>query len=223
MRRLFTDPDGFIKQKAQMGGSIPAGILLTCAFVFALQPIVVYITWNNLGNIRMVREALIGKFFIEFLTVPVLWIGVSFLMLILARFLGGRPELGPLMRTDAYGFLPLIVAGLIWALGRWLAFSSYTVQQLQDAGIEEITGQLKPSMQVQFEVISGYVNLSKFGSGFANTAYTGSLVLGALFILPTTYLWYLSVKHTTSLDNGPSLIVAATPSLIYTAWLFGAL
>ncbi|MFB6138217.1 MAG: Yip1 family protein [Halobacteriaceae archaeon] len=166
---------------------------------------------NQLGGNARVFEGLLviftGVGVIEFV---VWWLVLTFVMHVLATFLGGRSKYGDLLRLTGFGFWPMILSGIVFSLGWMQALGPYT------SGAETLgqrAGNLRnTSFRQTFQEFNLW--LVKDVSVYSDPALIAAVAVGSFFIIASGVLWVRAVQVVTGLEEPRAALTAAVPVLI---------
>lgn len=204
IQQLFTDPDAFFEERAKLGGFKKSGsVVLLAALAFTLQTFAVWILIGD--RFRDVFTAGTFSFVADFLTPFALWLLLSFGFYVIAVALGGRPDIGRMIRLSGWGFAPVVLTGVFWGAGRYLSLGGSTFPPKG--------GPMGVPIPDQFEMLDAFIS-----KAHGDPTYVGGIALGVLGFVVAIYLWTYAVKHSSELDRNKSLVAAAVPTLVYLVW-----
>ena len=153
-----------------------------------------------------IRRAYVVSMAVHALQPVILWFLFGTAFYVLVKLLGshGRPVL--MYQLSGWGFVTFIPAGVVWAVGKYYAYMGRTVRELD---MREAV-----DLQVKWNITRG---LEREVAG--EPVLVGFTALGCLFVLSSVYIWTLSIDYSMSLDRKQSAAVAATPTVIYVAYV----
>lgn len=131
------------------------------------------------------------------------WLILTFIMHVLAIFLGGDSSYGDLLRLTGFGFWPMIIMGAVFSGGWILA--------LRDAPPPEAPPRV-PSFRQRFQVYNEW--LVDTANVYTDPVLLASLLIGSLFVIGAGILWIRAVQVVTGLDEPRAAIAAGVPVLI---------
>lgn len=133
------------------------------------------------------------------------WWLLTGLMQFVASMLGGETSYIRLLRLTGYGFLPMIIAGLVWSAGYTIAFDN----------------PIPPERPEVNSFPSKYAEYTKFMEQFAgNVNIIAGLVVGSIFVLVSGYLWMRAITVATDLDDDRAGIAAGVAVLVLLVRVF---
>jgi hypothetical protein len=201
MRELITDPEVFFHQRAiKPGLRTPVLVLVAVGLAYALDMAVVYTMLRDAeftyGAVAIILATL-------YVLVPlVLWIGVGLVAFLLAKLMGARGRLGNVYRVTSFGFLPIAVSSILWAVGRYLASDPIGCEY----GGFNCDPTAAPPISEQVSAVFGYAARAN-----GDPLFLALFVAGLLVSLGSLYLWWLAVTEATTLDRGRAAVAVAVP------------
>lgn len=145
---------------------------------------------------------LTGVGLLEYLAV---WLVLTIVMSLVAGLLGGDSSTGRLLRLTGYGFVPLIVSGIVWSVGHYLTY----------------TGVGAPNPPEAASFYSRYQTYTEFlARGSGDLVLYGSIVVGSVFVLLAGYLWYQAIATATELERDRAAIPAVVATGLAFVWVF---
>jgi hypothetical protein len=129
-----------------------------------------------------------------------LWIVFSIVFYGIAVTLGADILIGRVFRLSGWAFLPLVLSGLGWAVGRWIVLDSAAVPDFTSGVLGE--------------------ELEAYGQIVAQHAHplVAVFLLGSVFIIASVYLWTHALRKSGTLSRRTALISTAIPVLTYVAF-----
>ncbi|RDZ51345.1 hypothetical protein C5C07_17330 [Haloferax sp. Atlit-4N] len=206
MANLFMDPNRFFEERIKYPTlTAQSIIILVTALAFAGDMIGVYIT--TFGMEVNHYESLIVVLSMMYIALPlVLWPTFTFTFWAIGKAVNARLSYGLLLRMTGWGFLPMIGAGVSWSLGRYLAIRSTNPCDSALVCDPLFIG----TIAIQMEDIYLYV-----GSATSSVIFQTAFIVGVLFVLLSTYLWYNAVYEASTLTRQGSLLAVGLPVLIF--------
>ena len=131
------------------------------------------------------------------LALLVIWFVVAVVMQVIAGVLGGGGTTGDLLKLTGYGFLPIIVSGLVWSIGYYWTLS----------------GAAAPPAPRQAGFQFSYVSYTEYlNQVTGDPLLLGALAVGSIFVVAAGYLWMHAVQVSTGLDRNRA-VVAVGPAV----------
>lgn len=200
--RLFTDSELFIQKQAATGRLVrPTLIVLAVAFALTAQAAAVYYSLGS--DIDQIINAVIllgGYYFLEAFA---LWLVFSFMLYLLTIGVGGHPLMGHIVRVVAWGMVPFIAAGLVWALGKYYA--------LRDVAAPS------PSVNSRIEHETGAM-AEYTAEAAGEPVLVGAMVLGSVFLVASGYFWTVGMVKAGDMSRRRAAVVSAIPLVLYVGW-----
>lgn len=132
-----------------------------------------------------------------------LWLLFVLGIYFLAIILGGNPLTGHLFRGVAWAMIPLIPAYLIWALARYMALQDVVYEDNPLRGIDH-----------DWDYFTMYI-----AEIHGDPMYVAGMVVAALFILLTGWLFSIMVRRAANLDRKRAMIAGFVPAIAYAVFL----
>lgn len=198
MLDIITDPAEFFERQARQGSfKGPGVVLLVTGLSFALQHIATYYT---LGPERSRFVSVFTVLFTAQLLEPLfLWIVFSVAFYGIAVSLGGDVLIGRVFRLSGWAFLPLILSGFAWAVGRWIVLDSASVPDFT-------TGVLGEELDAYGQIVAQHA-----------VPVTVVFLLGCVFMIVSVHLWAHALRKSGRLSRRTAVISTAVPALVYVA------
>lgn len=193
---MFTNPEEFFERQARQGTyKGPGVVLFITGLTFALQHVATYYT---LGPGRSDFVSIFTILFTAQLLEPLfLWIVFSIAFYGIAASLGGDVLVGRVFRLSGWGFLPLVLTGITWTVGRYVV--------LRSAPIPDFTsGVLGEELDAYGQIVAQY-------SG----ALVAVFLAGCVFFAASIYLWIHAIKKSGTLSTKTATISTVIPVVIY--------
>lgn len=193
---MFTNPEEFFERQARQGTYKGPGIVLfVTGLAFALQHVATYYTLGP-GRTEFVSVFTI-LFTAQLLEPLLLWVAFSIAFYGIAVSLGGDVLVGRVFRLSGWGFLPLILAGLTWTVGRYVA--------LRSASVPDFTpGVLAEELEAYGQIVA---------------QHSGTLVLvflaGSVFFVASIYLWVHAIKKSGAITTKTATVSTVIPVVVY--------
>lgn len=202
--RVFVDLEPFIQRKAATGRLVVPTIIVTAVSVaMSLQAAAVYLALGPAVSEVINAVILLGGYY--FIEGFLLWLAFSFALYLLALAAGGHPLFGHITRIVGWGMAPLVGTGLVWTVGRYYALRDATPPELGiNSRIEHETNGLGEFM----------------GQAAGEPVFVAAMVIGALFLAVSGYLWTLGLTKAGDLSKTRAAVVSAIPLLVFVGWRF---
>lgn len=196
MIEIITSTDDFFEQQARQGTYKGPGVVLAITgLAFALQHIGTYYALGP-GRTRFVSAFTI-LFTTQLLEPLLLWIVFSMVFYVIASSLGGDILIGRVFRLSGWGFLPLILTGLVWTIARHVV--------LQSAPVPDFTrGVLQEELNAYGQIVAQH-----------SEALEVVFLVGSIFLLSSIYLWAYAIKKSGTVTTRAAVISAAFPTVVY--------
>lgn len=203
VRQLYTDTRRFLDE-AMVFYRLrkPVYVVTLIGLVNMLQTIA---TVQRVGDMYIAMEG--GLFVlgaVHFLQPFALWLAVTAAVWVIGKVLGAHARFGHLLKGIGWGMVPLIGAGVLWALARYLAL----------AGSE-------PPLPAGSAVIGQMMALREWlnTDAVGEPVYVGLTVAGFLFVLASAYLWTIALDEASDFGIRKSAITVAVPVVVYLWWM----
>lgn len=199
--QTLRNPVPFFKHQAQFGKLRLSGVVMLFAGIaYALQSIAVYYALGadrtNLAN------AITVEFAILFLEPLVVWAIFTVVFYLFAKLLGARIRTGRLFKLTGLGFLPIIMTGLVWSVGHYMAVRGQTVSDVRVG----VLGDEREAYATLIEQVVG------------DPILVATTLIGCVFILASIYLWGLAIEYSSDLERRRTIVIAAVPAIAYVVY-----
>lgn len=196
MLDIITDPETFFERQARQGSfKGPGLVLLITGLSFAFQHIATYYT---LGPERSEFVSVFTVLFTAQLIEPLfLWIVFSIVFYGIAVTLGADILIGRVFRLSGWAFLPLVLSGIGWAVGRWIVLDSAAVPDFT-------SGVLGEELEAYGQIVAQHAQ-----------PLVAVFLLGSVFMIASLYLWMHALRKSGTLSRRTALISTAIPVLAY--------
>ena len=201
MRQLLSDPDTFFERETRQGRLRgPVLVVSLVGISFALQSVAIFVAVEDALDINSILTVNGILFILE----PFFaWGVLTILFFVLAKIWAPTVNFGRLFRLTGWGFLPVVLSGIVWSIGSYLAFRGRTVPEHVRRGLLESERE-------------GYEILLEEAS--ADSTLLVGLIVGGLFIFAAGYFWTYAVAYSTDLPRRKIILVTAIPTLLYFVW-----
>lgn len=196
MSSITSRTEDFFERRARQGDlKLPTVIVVLTGIVFGLQHVGTYYSLSE------EREVFVSTFsvlyFAQLLEPLLLWVCFTIAFYIIAQLFGAEILIGRLFRLIGWGFLPLILSGLVWTAGRYLVFSSATIPDF-DQGV------LEQEMNAYGEMVAqnGEPLIAVF-------------LVGCVFLIPAGFFWVHAMKKSGTITTRAALISVIVPTVAY--------
>lgn len=197
IREIITDPEAYFEERVKYPSVRIQLVVVVLAGLAAnvWRPAII----QELGGASMYVDDVLLIFTIAGVIEFLLWWAIlTALMVLIANQLGGDGRIAELFRLTGYGFLPMIVGGLIWSGGYY-----WVLQGVASPGAPRQSG-----FQYEYESYAEF-----FEAGAGDPLLLGILAVGSIFVLASGYLWLLGVKVAAEVDRNEAAIAVA-PAVI---------
>lgn len=208
MLDIIRTPDEFFERAVKVRSLlIPALIVTAAAFAYGLQT--VFLFYSLVPDVNVYMDTLFAMFWLWFLEILLLWPVLMVVLYILIAFSSGRVNPGSLFGTIGWGFAPMILAGLIRGLGRYLS-----IQHLPSPAKGKEFVQGKGTIQQEYPELQEFL-----GNSLDNPIFLLALLIELLLVAGCGYYWALGIKHDADLDMRTALKIVLLPLLVYLAYI----
>lgn len=128
---IMTDPDEALRQRAENPGFLrPLGIVFLAAVAAVIAPLLTYRAFVAAGAPPLASFSLAGGVIFAFFGQFVAWVILAIVFYLLSIAVGGEGSLGDTFKLNGWGFIPAIIAGVISAIGQFIALQNVAVPDL---------------------------------------------------------------------------------------------
>jgi hypothetical protein len=203
MRTLVTDPESFFEEITTFGRVGRAALIpLLAGLAYSLQGLILFsLLGSRSGELSSgIITFVVGDFAQPF----AVWIVFFVSIWLMVKILGGRSQIGDLMKTTGWSLTPLIATGVAWTIGRYLALSDVSTE----FNIPGTGGFRIESSEIQTHYLSQVAG---------DPVHLAFRLIGIVFILAAIYLIILGVKSVSTFDLQKSAIATAPAAIFYVA------
>lgn len=198
-----TRVDSFIGEEAEFGGLLePTVVVLLAGVALAMQDVAALLALGSEGS--AIVSAFLVSMAINVVEPFVLWMLFVVAFYLLMQLFGGSGRIGQMLTLAGWGFASLVPAGIVWAIGRYVALQGETVPEL--TRIEQMG--IVPKVDTYQNVVGRVL-------AEGDPVLVLSVVVGCLFVLSGSYVWKAGLEHATTLDGRQAAIVATLPPVVY--------
>jgi len=210
---LLTDPDATLQNRAENPTLLkPLVIVFLAAIAAVLSPLLTYRAFVDAGAPPLASFTLGASVVFAFFDQFVAWIGLAIVFFVLSVAVGGEGSLGDTLKLNGYGFLPAVLAGVVGAIGQYLA--------LQQVPVPDLPAKFNKDTAAQFVHA-----LSQFQTAIQHQpAVRIATLVAILLTVWQAVIWFYATKHARDLSVRGALIGVGLPvALLVLANLWGLL
>lgn len=197
---VLTDPDTFFRERAENPGLFrPLGIVFLAAIAAALPLLVVYQAFVAAGAPALAVIGQAAGIIIAFFGQFIVWGIFAIVFYLISILVGGRGSLGDTFKLNGWGFAPAILAGIVAAIGRFIA--------LQNVAVPDLPQELNQQTVQEFaEALTNFT--------LAIQSQTAVQIATVIIILLTIWqgiIWMYATKHARNLSLRGAIISVWIP------------
>lgn len=204
IREIVTDPEGYFEERVKYPTVRIQLVIVVLAGLAAnvWRPAII----QELGGASMYVDDVLLIFTIAGVIEFLLWWAIlTVLMAFIVNQLGGDARVAELFRLSGYGFLPMILGGIIWSGGY------YWVLQ----GVPSPDAPRQAGFQYEYESYAEF-----FEAGAGDPLLLAILAVGSIFVLASGYLWLIGVKVAGQVDRNEAVLAVAPAVALFLLMTF---
>lgn len=205
---VLTDPDVFFRERAENPGFLrPLGVVFLAAIAAVIGPLILYRSFLAAGASGIASigfaGAVIGGFFGQF----IMWVVLAIVFYLISIAVGGSGSFRDTLKLTGWGFVPSIIAGIVSAIGTYIALQSVAVPSLPNINFQNPNPQ---QIQALTETLASF----QVAVGNQPAVRIATLVAIALLIWQGV-IWVYAMKYARALSLRGAVIAVWIPVGLY--------